>query len=273
MNLTKQFFYSTIKIDINLNENIFFGTGFFYQFNSLPNEIFIVTNRHVAEIKGTGIIKFHASHTTNDIKKVTIPNINEKFIFHPDPEIDLAIARLSDLTTEKISTVFISESSIPSESEISNMNYIEDIVFVGYPEGRLDIENNTPIVRSGITATPIQQNYNQQPIFLIDSPVYGGSSGSPVFLYNNGAYADVNGNVNLGTRVFFLGIVAKKSHHTYPILYDNNNQAHQISNLISESDDNNTFVINNPHILIETGLGFVIKSSQLQGFLPLLQND
>jgi len=43
---------------------------------------------------------------------------------------------------------------------------------------------------------------------LIDASVFGGSSGSPVFIYQSGAYGTKNGPAKAGTKFFFVGVVA-----------------------------------------------------------------
>jgi hypothetical protein len=39
-----------------------------------------------------------------------------------------------------------------------------------------------PIARRGWTATPVALDYSGKPMFLVDAPVFVGSSGSPVFV-------------------------------------------------------------------------------------------
>ncbi|MDH5783464.1 MAG: hypothetical protein OEZ35_07370 [Candidatus Bathyarchaeota archaeon] len=65
-----------------------------------------------------------------------------------------------------------------------------------------------PVVRKGITASPIILDFRGEPQFLIDASIFPGSSGSPVFLYNPGMYADKSGGTVVGTRLYFLGIIA-----------------------------------------------------------------
>ncbi|MEW6007825.1 MAG: hypothetical protein AB1595_06755 [bacterium] len=62
----------------------------------------------------------------------------------------------------------------------------------------------------GITATPLQIDYQGKPSFLVDASVFPGSSGNPVFICNSGIYSDKRGNTVVGSsRVFFLGIIAE----------------------------------------------------------------
>jgi hypothetical protein len=47
---------------------------------------------------------------------------------------------------------------------------------VGYPNGLWDTANNFPLIRRGVTATHIKNNYNGKSEFVIDIACYGGSS-------------------------------------------------------------------------------------------------
>jgi hypothetical protein len=60
---------------------------------------------------------------------------------------------------------------------------------IGYPKGFWDRVNNLPVVRKGITATPIYIDYNGKKEFLLDIPIFSGSSGSPIVLFNEGSYS------------------------------------------------------------------------------------
>jgi len=98
---------------------------------------------------------------------------------------------------------------IPTQDEIDELDAVEDVIFVGYPNGIWDSENNLPVTRRGITATPIAIDYRNEPKFLIDASVFPGSSGSPVFLYNNtGTFAMKGKGTVFGGRIMFLGLVA-----------------------------------------------------------------
>jgi hypothetical protein len=91
---------------------------------------------------------------------------------------------------------------------------LEDILVIGYPDGISDLANNVPVLRRGITATPFYLNFNGEKKFLIDASIFPGSSGSPVFLYNQGTWATRSGGTSIGTRVQLLGIVYGVAMHT-----------------------------------------------------------
>ena len=67
----------------------------------------------------------------------------------------------------------------------NQLNALEDIIFVGYPEGIIDQLNIVPLFRKGSTATPYFLDFESLPVFLIDATALPGSSGSPVFLVDN----------------------------------------------------------------------------------------
>jgi hypothetical protein len=76
----------------------------------------------------------------------------------------------------------IDTATVPDESTVSALDALEEVLFVGYPNGVWDQINLMPILRRGITATPLMLNFEGRAEFLIDAAVYPGSSGSPVFM-------------------------------------------------------------------------------------------
>jgi len=87
------------------------------------------------------------------------------------------------------------------------LDAVEEVIFVGYPNGIYDSVNNLPITRRGSTATPPSVDYEGKPIFLIDASVFQGSSGSPVLIYDNGSWLSRDGGLISGIRLFLLGVL------------------------------------------------------------------
>jgi len=72
--------------------------------------------------------------------------------------------------------------------DLSTEEAIQDVLMVGYPRGISDETNNLPLVRKGITASHIRENFMGKPEVLIDAACFPGSSGSPVFLTSSGNF-------------------------------------------------------------------------------------
>lgn len=203
------------------------GTGFYYLFNDSltvengslnPNGsaiIGIVTNKHV--IEGVEEVTFYFN-TSQDGEpgyemyplRVTL---NQNSVFpHPELNVDLCVILVPELVEtlrrldRKIHMYPVRENIRISEEHIRNMTAIQDLVMIGYPNGIWDHVNNLPIMRKGINATPLHDNYMGEETFAVDIATYRGSSGSPVFIYNNGTYIE-NNEIKFGQRLFFVGVL------------------------------------------------------------------
>jgi len=109
----------------------------------------------------------------------------------------------------------IEHGMLPTAEQLSKLDMIEEILFVGYPAGYYDRKNLMPITRQGITASPIQLDYDGRPEFLVDGSVYFGSSGSPVFLLRQGIYVEEGRSVNGPNKFLFLGIISEALRVTF----------------------------------------------------------
>ena len=97
---------------------------------------------------------------------------------------------------------------IPTVEQAASLDALESVTFIGYPNGIWDSKNLLPVARRGMTASPISVDFENTPRFLIDASVFGGSSGSPVFLMNQGMYTDKTGGTVIGSRLLFVGTIA-----------------------------------------------------------------
>lgn len=192
------------------------GTGFYFQFqyDSLFLPV-IVTNYHVIKKTDKCNLNFTESISNIPVYGSTISetlNISENnWIKHP--KVDLAIFPLKPILDyiklNKNKTLFyvcFTEDHLPDQNLLDSITAIEEVFMVGYPKGLWDKTNNLPIVRKGITATPAYLNYEGKKQFLLDISNYSGSSGSPVVLFNQGAYSTRTGSLLIGTRFALLGI-------------------------------------------------------------------
>lgn len=220
----------TIRIETIVPNGISTGTGFFFSFleNDKTGQYVptIVTNKHV--IKNAIIGKLRFSLKDRDGKPLlgefydlVLDNFESRWIKHPDSSVDLCILPIANIHEEieksqkSLYYSMFTVKEIPTSGEISkDFSKIEDITIIGYPDGIWDAYNNMPIVRKGITATALQTDFNNQPEFLVDAAIYGGSSGSPVLVLNQGSYSLPDGRLIAGNRVKLVGIIYAVAQHT-----------------------------------------------------------
>lgn len=134
---------------------------------------------------------------------------------HPDQNVDISICPLVPLLEfmrqqHGIDPFYraVDTSMIPNEEQNRKLDAIEPVTFVGYPNGVWDSKNLLPVARRGTTASPIEVDFEGTPCFLIDASVFGGSSGSPVFILNQGSFATNEGGIVIGSRFLFVGVIA-----------------------------------------------------------------
>lgn len=214
----EQLLFSTVRIEARKGIRIGAGTGFLVAYDwDDKHGVFLVTNKHVIEGYDDAYFFFTmAEGQQPDIGNrfdVQIPDLQTRWTGHPNSDIDVTVMPVSSLLDELAyagTPPFfrsIPHTLIPDAEQLQELDALEEIVFIGYPNGIYDTVNLLPIIRRGTTATPLQLDYDGMPMFLIDASVFGGSSGSPVFILNTGSYPSRQGLV-VGTRVLFLGIVA-----------------------------------------------------------------
>jgi len=214
--------FTTVRIEASLPNNGLIRTGTGFIFNYAKNDkqyLFVVTNRHVIKDTIKGKLAFNQSDGKKPILgkifTVEYSNFENQWIEHPQADIDVAImpfaSVLNELSNRGIRIFFrsITPDLIPSDKLLrEEIDAVEDIIFVGYPSNIYDRKNLLPVVRKGITATPISVDFEGKPAFLIDASIFPGSSGSPVFICNIGSYSPKGKGLVVGSRIFFLGIVA-----------------------------------------------------------------
>jgi hypothetical protein len=87
------------------------------------------------------------------------------------------------------------------------ISFIEEIVMIGYPIGFWDEKHNLPLSRRGITSTHPNIDFKGKPMFLIDAACLPGSSGSPIFLANFNWSRKEGGDIVIGSKILFLGVL------------------------------------------------------------------
>lgn len=218
---------TTHLLGIQNNSVVSTGTGFYYLFNETFTDrngsfnpdgtahLGIVTNRHV--IEGMDEVKFFFNTKEDGVEKHESDSLRmhlnaETVIYHPDPAVDLCvilgheiIQRLEE-RNKKLHTFAIHNRIRVDESYFNEVPTLQNLVMIGYPSSLWDSVNNLPLIRKGINATPLYENYEGHEEFAVDIATYRGSSGSPVFIYDNGVYIE-NNEVRYGARIIFVGVI------------------------------------------------------------------
>lgn len=178
----------------------------------------LVTNKHVVNGANQLELQFIKKHPSEDRPllgervSATLTDPASHWVGHVDPVVDVAVASLAPILAALPGPIFfraLPSDLMPSDAVAADLDAIEEVTFVGYPGGYYDEAHLTPIVRRGITATPIALPFGGRPVFLLDGSVFGGSSGSPVFIYNDGMFRQGTSIMMGQTRVLLVGIIAE----------------------------------------------------------------
>lgn len=219
--LAEQLFFTTVRIDtVAANGSDGSGTGFFFSHRIGDSFYpFVVTNKHVVRGMREGALSFLQRTgelpTLGNGYRLRIDDWDQAWFGHPDPNVDIAIcpfapieAHIKQHANLDLFYRFVSNDMIPNPQQTAELDAVELVTFVGYPNGVWDSKNLLPVARRGTTASPIEIDFEKTPRFLIDASVFGGSSGSPVFILNQGSWSNKDGGVSIGSRFYFVGVIA-----------------------------------------------------------------
>lgn len=213
-----QLLYTTVPIYAhNSDKSLSTGTGFLFSVRESETESIplLITNYHVLKDAMLGFVELHIGEKGFPTDK-TIRVQFDKSIIDGNKlgKLDLIAVPLAgtfnDFQNRNIEIFFrtVDQNMVPTKEEEDKLSAIENITFIGYPSGLYDEKNKISIIRQGITATPIWNDFKGEEVFLIDAGVFPGSSGSPVFIYNQGTYP-VKDGIALGSRLIFVGVLSK----------------------------------------------------------------
>ena len=210
--------FCTTRINVDRNDDCeTFGTGSFYLYK---DRLYLVTNKHVLENAEKVEFKVFTEDKYGELDYGSLATmrldsdfLQKKSCGHPSENVDIQVVDLLDCQLDKepgrrLFITAIEESLIPDQNGLEDLFSIERVVFVGYPNSMWDEVNHLPIIRSGTTASLLTKDFNGEPKFLIDASVFQGSSGSPVFINDDGSYIDRKGSYFGGSRTLFLGVIS-----------------------------------------------------------------
>ena len=220
MTLAEMITYSTVLIRCDYsNGTSGSGTGFII--NLCHNKEtgtcvpVLITNNHVVENSVKTVFEFcKADENGNPLDTIpfSFTYTGNAWIHHPNQDVDLRCLFLAEAlnklreTDTKIFYIPLETNLIPTKQNLADLSAIEDVVMVGYPIGLSDSYNHKPIIRRGITSSHPKKDYQGRKETLLDMACYPGSSGSPVFILNQGSYTTPRG-VCIGSRIYLLGIL------------------------------------------------------------------
>lgn len=222
---------STVRLlcgDAGISTSV--GTGFFYaaEFDTPEGQAqapLIFTNKHVIadfnEIKvtltvrqpGAGISEMVVA-PGDEHRPFLIPECQQRLLLHPDPTVDLCAFFIGDIlgdinaAGQQLRNTFLSASFLIPSDERQYVRPIEPIIMIGYPSGLWDEQNNRPLARRGSTASHPFLNWNGKLEFVIDAACFPGSSGSPVFLFEDLMFRTKENAYSPGTKAQLIGILA-----------------------------------------------------------------
>jgi hypothetical protein len=220
MGPSEQFLFSTVRIESDAPDGTRVGTGFMFRFKvddekGIP---VIVTCKHVVDGATRCRFKLHLAGKddprtpSGESRFVELDQFAKRWVPHPTSKIDLCAIPLAPLLAETQRQdltpfwVTLDESLLPSIEELAQLQAVENVLMVGYPTGLWDEVNNFPLFRRGITASHPAFDYQGESVTVVDMACFPGSSGSPVLLFDQGAYA-TKGGLTIGTRVKLLGVL------------------------------------------------------------------
>jgi hypothetical protein len=172
-----------------------YATGLFFLLESKKGKVPTIITTKTAIASAQSVTFFFLDADTaglpvyGNLRPVTIAKNELAILFHPEAEVDLAMILINPIMDYlqkqkiKISYHNLDESLIPNDSVMNTLNVIDDLLMIGHPAGVRPELNGVPFVKKGVSATPMFLDYQNKKEFIADIPVYDGSSGAPVVLY------------------------------------------------------------------------------------------
>ncbi|WP_460154982.1 S1 family peptidase [Pseudomonas sp. S1_F04] len=272
----------TVRLECQGPTSTSVGTGYLYGFQIKDDEIFpvLVTNKHVVRGRTRLNIEFNvikqgdevcedASAVSEERVATAINNLADIVIMHPDEAVDLCVIPLGNFLNSIKPGYGIKNSLLTKDWRLTTglaptIRPIETIVMIGYPDGLWDEVNNRPLARRGLTASHALTRWNGKRQFVIDAACFHGSSGSPVFLYDDGVIRSSEGSFSLVTRAILLGTLCSG-----PTV---NAKGELVEVEAPTTVDVGPARRQIPVVQTMMNLGYVVHADALDDFIPLIRD-
>lgn len=210
--ISERMMFNTVRLETESG----MGTGFFYNFQVgeavCPT---IITNKHVVNYNQYENVKFHLhlKEENGESNKSVGVQVNANWYFHSTKDLCFTFVNpvfedVKRIYGKNVFYVANDASIMATKEKLKELSALEELVMVGYPIGLSDTRNNYPIFRKGYTSAHPAVDFNDDGIGLVDMACFPGSSGSPIYILNEGGYRDKRGNSYFGkSRVLLLGIL------------------------------------------------------------------
>ena len=264
ISISERMMFNTVRLVASDRSS---GTGYFYNF-VIDNKIVpvIITNKQVVNYNSNETMTFylHLRNGENESNESYQVTLTLNWIFHSKKDLCFCFVNpvfefVKKQTGKDVFYIAIDETILPSQKMLEELSALEELVMVGYPIGLWDKNNNFPIFRKGYTASHPAIDFNESGIGLVDMACFPGSSGSPIYILNEGGYKDKVGNLNWGqSRIIFIGTL-----FSGPI-YDATGKL-----VVTDIPTSNQVVESHTGIMVN--LGYYIKSSELLEFKNIIK--
>lgn len=264
ISISERMMFNTVRLVASDRSS---GTGYFYNF-VIDNKIVpvIITNKHVVNYNSNETMTFylHLRNGENESNESYQVTLTLNWIFHSKKDLCFCFVNpvfefVKKQTGKDVFYIAIDETILPSQKMLKELSALEELVMVGYPIGLWDKNNNFPIFRKGYTASHPAIDFNESGIGLVDMACFPGSSGSPIYILNEGGYKDKVGNLNWGqSRIIFIGTL-----FSGPI-YDATGKL-----VVTDIPTSNQVVESHTGIMVN--LGYYIKSSEILEFKNIIK--
>lgn len=262
--VSEQMLFNTVRLTAS---NGSCGTGSYFNFKANGKTVpTIIINKHVINNNSDEEMTFfvHLTEKDGSTEESYRVTYKAKWIFHPKHDLAFCFAApvfnaVKQITGKEVFYIGNNMSILATDEKLKDVRAVEEVAMVGYPVGLWDEVNNFPIFRHGYTASHPAYDFNNPGIGLVDMACFPGSSGSPIYIFNEGSFQDKHGSMSVGvSRVIFLGILFAGPEYT--------------ATGKLQIRDVPTQMLVEPQTNIMTNLGYYIRARELGAFQEIINN-